>query len=225
VREFDAFAGYPEPKEPRYVHPKLRTIEHRIVASYRSRAFYDGPREYGYGGMKDDGRWGPIADSLIEEYSPQSVLQVNAHKGYLVRELWHRGVHAIGIEPSRYARSCTPAPTIEGGFTKLPFADSTFDLVIAASAPYAGSLADAIACLSEIARVSRRNSWVVLAAYEDEDDIEGLMMLRYWFLTGTLILTKSDWIAVMEHAGYDGDYRFDTAKSLNLKLVENPVSA
>jgi hypothetical protein len=225
VREFDAFAGYPEPKEPRYVHPKLRTIEHRIVASYRSRAFYDGPREYGYGGMKDDGRWGPIADRLIEEYSPQSVLQVNAHKGFLVHELQKRGVHAVGIEPSLYARKCSKTPLIDGEFTSIPFATDSFDLVIGASAPYAGSLRDAISCLGNIARVSRRSSWVVLAAYEDEDDIEGLMMLRYWFLTGTLILTKSDWIAVMEHAGYDGDYRFDTAKSLNLKLVENPVSA
>ena len=29
MREFDAFAGYPEPKEPRYVHPRLRTIQNR----------------------------------------------------------------------------------------------------------------------------------------------------------------------------------------------------
>ena len=42
-------------------------------------------------------------------------------------------------------------------------------------------------------------------------------MLRYWFLTGNLILTKADWIAVLQHAGYTGDYRFDTAKYLNLK--------
>lgn len=53
-------------------------------------------------------------------------------------------------------------------------------------------------------------------AYEDEDDVEGLMLLRYWTLHGTTILTKADWIAVMEHAEYTGDYRFTTAKSLNL---------
>jgi hypothetical protein len=225
MREFDAFAGYPEPKEPRYVHPKLRTIENRIIASYREHEFYDGKRENGYGGMRDDGRWGPIADRIIEEYSPQSVLQLNPHKGFLVRELRKRGIHAEGVEPSDYARYCSDVPLIRGSFTDIPFEGNSFDLVIAASAPYAGSLKDAICCLSEISRVARRSSWVVLAAYEDEDDIEGLMMLRYWFLTGTLILTKADWIAVMEHAGYDGDYRFDTAKSLNLKLVENPVSA
>jgi hypothetical protein len=63
----------------------------------------------------------------------------------------------------------------------------------------------------------RKHAWVVLAAYEDENDIEGLMLLRYWFLTGTLILTKAEWREVMKHAGYTGDYRFDTAKSLKLE--------
>ena len=43
------------------------------------------------------------------------------------------------------------------------------------------------------------------------------MLLRYWFLLGTTILTKADWIYVMETAGYTGDYRFDTATYLNLK--------
>jgi len=215
-REYDAFAGYPEPSEPRLVSPTLRTIQNRIIASYRDHEFYDGRRENGYGGMKDDGRWGPIAERIIEEYTPQSVLQVNAHKGYLVRELRMRGVKADGVEPSMYAAWCSEVPLHISPFTDLPFVADSYDLVIAASAPYAGSLADAISCLGEIARVARRHAWVVLAAYEDEGDIEGLMLLRYWFLTGTLILTKADWLVVMEHAGYSGDYRFDTAKSLNL---------
>jgi hypothetical protein len=88
--------------------------------------------------------------------------------------------------------------------------------VIAASAVYAGNLRDAIRALKNIQRLTRGGSWITLAAYEDENDIEGLMLLRYWFITGTLILTKAEWRIVMEHAGYTGDYRFDTAKSLNL---------
>jgi hypothetical protein len=55
--------------------------------------------------MVDDGRWGPIAERLIAEYQPETVLQVNAHKGYLVRELeLKRGVDATGQEVSAYAR-------------------------------------------------------------------------------------------------------------------------
>ena len=76
--------------------------------------------------------------------------------------------------------------------------------------------ADAHGLNQNIQRLTTGGAWVTLAAYEDENDIEGLMLLRYWFITGTLILTKADWLTVMEHAGYTGDYRFDTAKSLNL---------
>ena len=218
MAEFDAFAGYPEPKEPRRVGPRLRTIHNRIAASYRGREFYDGDRANGYGGMVDDGRWGPIAGNLVEHYGLEPgafVLQVNPHKGFLLNELTKLGINCWGQEPSEYAVRHSTAMIHTGTFTELIFPDKIFDLVIAASAPYAGNLADAIKCLKEIQRVGR-NAWVVLAAYEDETDIEGLMLLRYWFLTGTLILTKADWLAVMEHAGYTGDYRFDTAQSLKL---------
>jgi hypothetical protein len=221
MREFDAFAGYPEPQAPRLVSPTLRTIQNRIQACYRGREFYDGDRANGYGGMRDDGRWGPIADGLITEYAPKNVLQINAHKGFLVKALRDRGVWAEGTEVSHYATiaSCFMVRRTDT-FYEQPFPDKSFDLVIAASAPYAGSLNDAIRCLREIQRLSAKHAWVVLAAYEDESDIEGLMLLRYWFLTGTLILTKSDWLEVMKHAGYQGDYRFDTAKSLNLRLID-----
>jgi hypothetical protein len=220
MREFDAFAGYPEPKEPRRVGPRLRTIHNRIAASYRDREFYDGDRANGYGGMVDDGRWALIAERLINHYRPLSVLQVNAHKGYLLRELQRRGVLVRGQEVSAYAAEQAAVRIDVAPFTALPYDDDEVDLVIAASAPYAGNLADAIKCLREIQRVSRSNAWVVVAAYEDEDDIEGLMLLRYWFLTGTLILTKADWLEVMEHAGYTHDYRFDTAKSLKLQAEQ-----
>lgn len=221
MREFDAFAGYPEPKEPRIVGPTHRTIHNRIVASYRDKAFYDGERVNGYGGMVNDGRWGPIADNLIKEYglgTTTCVLQVQAHKAFLLHELFKRGVPIAGTETSTYChRNSQPHRMFHAPPTKLPFDDEAFELVICTSAVYSANLTDAIKILREIQRVSRGKAWITLAAYEDESDIEGLMLLRYWFLNGTTILTKADWIEVMKHAGYGGDYRFDTAKSLNLK--------
>ena len=226
MREFDAFAGYPEPKEPRIVSPTLRTIENRIAASYRGREFYDGDRINGYGGMKDDGRWGPIAENVINHYGGAGfkVLQVGAHKGFLLHELFKRGMRVWGVETSSYAaleatdRSPTP-PGIVTSFSELPFPTGFFDIVIATSVVYMQNLSGAIKTLKEIKRLTAPTgrSWVTLAAYEDENDLEGLMLLRYWLLLGTTILTKSDWIAVMHHAGFDGDYRFDTAKSLKLE--------
>jgi hypothetical protein len=218
MKEFDAFAGYPEPKEPRVVGPHLRTIDNRIMASYRDHEFYDGQRVNGYGGMVDDGRWAPIARNIYDHYNLgyARILQLNAHKGFLLYELFKLGCRVTGQEVSHYAAENSLIRLDITPFTKLPYEDGEFDFVIAASAVYSLNLPDVIKCLQEIQRVSNGRSWITLAAYEDEDDIEGLMLLRYWFLLGTTILTKADWMRVMEHAGYKGDWRFDTAKSLKL---------
>lgn len=219
MRELDWFAGYPEPAQPRIVSPRHRTIYNRIAASYRDEAFYDGDRANGYGGMVNDGRWGPIAESIVARYGAyRHALQVGAHKGFLLRELFDRGMMVRGQEVSHYAAEHSLVRLDVSPFTALPYEDGEFDIVIAASAVYSLSLPDAIRCLREIERVKRPggHSFVTLGAMEDDDDIEGLKLLRWWFLLGTTILAKADWIAVMEHAGYRGDYRFDTAKSLNL---------
>ena len=44
MREYNLLDNYPKPKEKRYVGDNLRTIEHRIVASYRDKIFFDGDR-------------------------------------------------------------------------------------------------------------------------------------------------------------------------------------
>ena len=68
MREYNLLDNYPKPKEKRYVGDDLRTIEHRIVASYRDKIFFDGDRNYGYGGFKYDRRWISVADKICNEY-------------------------------------------------------------------------------------------------------------------------------------------------------------
>lgn len=220
MREFNAYAGYPEPKEPRAVSPYLRTIQNRIAASYRDKEFYDGDRKNGYGGMKDDGRWSPICERIIKDYNLKPgdrICQLNAHKGFLLREFAIRGYPVWGQETSLYAIEKAVLPNIKyAELTALPFKDAMFDLVIAANAVYTLNLAGCIKALREIQRISQGRAWITLVAYEDEKDIEGLMMMRYWTLLGTTILTKAEWLEVMAHAGYTGDYCFHTSKFMNL---------
>ena len=219
--EFNAFHGYPEPAEPRLVSPDLRQIENRLIASERGQEFYDGDRINGYGGLKNDGRWEKIARNLYDDYNLgySKVLQINAHKGYLLYELFKLGCRVYGTEVSDYAIKNSVVRLTKASFTELPYEDGLFDMVICASPVYSLNLPDAVKCLREIERVKAPGgrSWITLAAYEDENDIEGLMLLRYWFLLGTTILTKADWVKVMEHAGYSGDFRYDTASYLNLR--------
>ena len=222
MREFDALSNYPEPTNPRVVHPKIRTIHNRIVASYRGQAFYDGDRNDGYGGFRYDGRWAPIAKIMMEEYSldgQSAILQIGSDKGFLLHEFSELcpTIKVRGTELSDYAISCT-MPSVkpfvqEASFTELPFADEEFDFIIAIGAVYSLNLPDAIKCLKEIQRAGKGKSFITLGAYETEED---LRLFRYWTLLGSTILSKEDWVEVLNHVGYTGDYKFNTAQSLNL---------
>ena len=50
----------------------------------------------------------------------------------------------------------------------------------------------------------------------DIDNEEDFRLFRYWTLLGSTILSKTDWLEVLEHTGYTGDYKFNDAKSLEL---------
>ena len=57
MREYNLLNEYPNSLNHRLVGDNLRTIEHRIISTYRDQNFFDGDRNYGYGGYKYDGRW------------------------------------------------------------------------------------------------------------------------------------------------------------------------
>ena len=222
MREFNALVGYPESAHPRLVGPEARTIRNRIIASYRGKELYDGDRNNGYGGLTDDGRWRPIAAFMAQEYGlheRSAILQVNCEKGFLLYEFQQRipGMKVWGVEISDYAIDhATPSVRpwiVKAPFTRLPFADHAFDFVIALGVVYALTLADAIACLKEIQRVGRGKSFITLASYDTPEDKR---LFEWWTLLGTLLLRKEECIEVLEHAGYTGDYKFTSAKALNL---------
>ena len=98
-REFNALKDYPQ-GGPRVVG--TRSIEHRIMASYRGRQFFDGERDCGYGGLKYDGRWESVAASMIEDYRLREcgrqpkILQVQCEYGFLLYEFRKQGCVAVG---------------------------------------------------------------------------------------------------------------------------------
>jgi ubiquinone/menaquinone biosynthesis C-methylase UbiE len=164
----------------------------------------------------------PIAKNMQDEYSlseQSSVLQIGSDKGFLLHELVQNcpAIRVSGIEVSDYAIEST-MPSIKpfvkkGLFTALPFADGEFDFIIAIGPVYTLNLSDAIKCLKEIQRVGKGKSFITLGAYETEEECR---LFSYWTLLGCTILSKSDWVEVLNHAGYTGDYKFNTAQSLNL---------
>ena len=68
--------------------------------------------------------------------------------------------------------------------------------------------------LKEIQRVSKGKSFITLGSYKTRKDY---WMFKQWTLLGTTILLEKEWVKVLEHSNYTGDYYFNNAASLNLK--------
>jgi ubiquinone/menaquinone biosynthesis C-methylase UbiE len=222
MNEYDVMTGYPEPKHTRRVGSQTRTIENRIIASYRGAEFYDGDRNNGYGGYINDGRWIQVAKNMILRYrlnNNSKILQLGCDKGFLIEAFYDLlpGIELCGIDISSYALEAANLKIKQflkiNSFVDLPFQDCSFDFIIAIGPVYSLNLSDAIKCLKEIQRVGKGNAFITLGAYESEEDNR---LFRYWTLLGATILHKSEWIKVLNHTKYTGDYKFNTATSLKL---------
>ena len=224
MREFNLLGEYPRPEKPRYVGSDLRTINHRIVATHRDKDFFDGNRNYGYGGFKYDGRWKKIAKKITNEYNldnKSSFLQLGCEKGFLLHDLKNilPNLKIHGLETSDYAVKNSMEDVRKyisktKNYINLEYKDNKFDFILALGVVYTLNLSDAIQCLKEIQRIGKGKSFITLASCETTQDY---WLFRQWTLLGTTILLKNDWIEVLNHANYTGDYYFTNAKSLSLK--------
>ena len=208
MREFNLLTKYQQPEER--VIPE-RTIEDRILASYRGMDFFDGARSCGYGGMIFDRRWEPVAKDIVRRYEPRRVIQFQCEKAFLLEELFRLGVEVVGVDSSSYARrhaydhlKIVPA---------LPPVGDPFDLALGLGVVYTLPLDQAMNCIRTLEKVAHK-AFITLASYETDED---LSLFRRWTLLGTTILKKEEWIEVLKHCGYTGDYWFVNAKTLRLR--------
>ena len=58
------------PKSKRNISSRedLKTDEHVLISRKYGIDYFDGAREYGYGGYKYDGRWKPVAKDIIDHF-------------------------------------------------------------------------------------------------------------------------------------------------------------
>ena len=99
-------AGWPQTKK-RSNMERATSPQIKAKAEELSFDFYDGNREYGYGGYYYDGRWKKIADVIKKRYNltkDSKVLIDRCHKGFLVFDLKKLipGITVYGLSPSKY---------------------------------------------------------------------------------------------------------------------------
>ena len=104
--EYNLLNSYPKAKRNIKARSKGKNEEIIKAAKEFGKMYFDGPREYGYGGYRYDGRWVSIAKEIVSRYNLKKgdrVLDIGCAKGFLVKDLLSIGIEAYGIDVSEYA--------------------------------------------------------------------------------------------------------------------------
>lgn len=200
------------PVSKRNVSARLiaKTDDHIKVSRKYGRLYFDGPREYGYGGYQYDGRWKPVAQDILEFFSLRPgdrFLDVGCAKGFLVKDLLSLGIDAYGIDVSEYAiQNCEPEVVGRlhlGTAEKLPFPSNSFQAVVSVNTVHNLARPECIRALQEIERLAPGRGFVQVDSYLTAEQKK---IFESWVLTAKFYGYPKDWIQVFYEAGYTGHY-------------------
>jgi SAM-dependent methyltransferase len=174
--------------------------------------YFDGPRDYGYGGYRYDGRWLPVARDIVDHFDLKPgmrVLDIGCAKGFLVKDLMLAcpGLEAFGLDISHYALMHGEPEVIGrlhlGTAEKLVFPDHSFDCVLCLNTVHNFPRPRAIKVMQEIERVSGGRAFVQVDSYHTPEQKE---IFESWVLTAEFYDYPQGWIELFREAGYTGDY-------------------
>ena len=200
------------PKTKRNIQKRAEAKDPQVIAIAKQygEMYWDGPREYGYGGYRDDGRWHPVARDIVSHFGlkPGSrVLDVGCGKGFLVKALLAQNMNAFGLDISLYAlMHCAPEVVGRlhlGTAEQLPFPDGTFDCVLSLNTIHNFPRQKAIVAMSEIQRLSNGRAFVQVDSYLTPEQKE---IFESWVLTAEFHDYPDGWLKVFADASYTGDY-------------------
>jgi len=176
--------------------------------------YWDGERQYGYGGYSYDGRWETVAQNMIDHYQLKNnarILDIGCGKGYLLHEFKKLLPEATvrGIDISEYALKNAKEEIADclklSHAKKLDFPDNSFDLVVSNTTLHNLYIYDLFSAIKEIQRVSEKDSWICVESYRNEVEKANLM---YWQLTCESFYNPAEWQWIYDFNDYTGDFEF-----------------
>ena len=212
MREIDLLRALPRTK--RNIQKRLKAKDPAVIEESRKygQMYFDGPRDYGYGGYRYDGRWVPVARDIVAHFDLKPgmrVLDIGCAKGFLVKDLMSvcPGLEVFGLDISHYAlMNCEPEVIGRlhlGSAESLPFPDQSFDCVLSLNTVHNFTRLVAIDVMREIQRVSGGRAFVQVDSYHTAEQKE---IFESWVLTAKFYDYPKGWVELFEEAGYTGDY-------------------
>lgn len=212
-KEINLLKNYPVTKRNLQEASIQRTDEVRKVARKFEKEFFDGDRKYGYGGYSYNPRfWTKVVTDFIEYYNlgnGSKILDVGCGKGFMMYDFLQANKNLIvkGIDISKYAIENSMKEIKDhvsvGNAKELNFGDNEFDLVISINTVHNLEYEECVKALQEIERVSKKDKYVILDAYTDNEEKERMLK---WNLTAKTIMSVDEWKKFFKNAKYNGDY-------------------
>lgn len=212
MAEINLMRALPKGKRNVKTRETAKTEEHIRISREYGQMYFDGSREYGYGGYRYDGRWIPVAKDIITHFGLKPgdrVLDVGCGKGFLVKDLILvcPGLKAFGLDISEYAlMNCEPEVVGRlhlGTADKLPFPYNSFSAVISINTIHNLPRQRCIKAIKEIERLAPGKGFIQVDSYRTPEQKE---IFESWVLTAEFHDYPEGWIEFFKEAGYTGDY-------------------
>ena len=212
-KEIDLLAKYPKTKRDLTKRLESKSDEVRSVARKFGKEFFDGDRKFGYGGFSYNSKyWSEVVKDFSDYYNlgnGSKILDIGCGKGFMIYDfLQHNDKYIVkGIDISNYAIENSMPEVKEklevGNAKKLNFEDNSFDLVISINTIHNLEKEDCAKSLREIERVSKKDKFIVVDAYKNDEEKKRMFA---WNLTGKTIMHVDEWKFFFKENGYTGDH-------------------
>jgi len=211
-REVDLLRGLPRTKRNLQARKDGKYEEVVRISCEFGEMYFDGPREYGYGGYRYDGRWVPVARDIVDHFGLKPgdrVLDVGCAKGFLVKDLLAAcpGLEVFGVDVSTYAlMNCEPEAIgrlHRGSADDLPFPDGSFAAVISINTVHNLDRDGCVRALREMERLAPGRGFLQVDSYLTP---EQRALFEDWVLTARFHDYPDGWRALFAEAGYTGDH-------------------
>jgi SAM-dependent methyltransferase len=211
--EIDLLRNYPKTKRDLESRNSNKTDEVRKIARLFGEEYFDGDRQFGYGGFNYNPKyWDQVVRDIFQHYrlSQESrILDIGCAKGFMLYDFKknYPSIQVSGIDVSEYAIA-NSMPEVKqylslGNATDLPYDDKSFDLVISINTLHNLDKNDCGKALQEISRVTRKYAFITVDAYTNPEEYERIMK---WNLTAKTILSTQEWKDFFVKYNYTFDY-------------------